>query len=75
MDVALPLERMSLQEKLRTLERLWDDLCRNEDALPSPGWHEAVLAERERLAADGNEHTSPWEEAKAEIRRTVERRP
>ncbi len=36
MEITLPLEKMSIEEKTRTMETIWDDLCRNADSIPSP---------------------------------------
>ena len=40
------IERMSLEERLQTMELLWTSLTRTPEAVPSPDWHGAVLAER-----------------------------
>jgi hypothetical protein len=34
MDTVLPLDQMTVEEKLKAVETLWDDLCRNEKQLP-----------------------------------------
>lgn len=68
MEVVLPLEQMTIEEKLRALERIWVDLCRVETTVPSPLWHRDVLQAREaRLLNDQDQFTS-WEEAKQHIR-------
>ena len=41
MSVDLPLEDMTLPEKLALLERLWSDLSRRPHDVPSPQWHGA----------------------------------
>jgi hypothetical protein len=71
MSLILPLSEMSLSEKLRMMEALWEDLCRNSDALDSPAWHETVLEEREKRIAAGESHFTDWEIAKADIRKRV----
>ena len=71
MSVTLPLNEMSLLEKLRMMEALWEDLSRNSDALDSPAWHDTVLQERERRIAEGETHFSDWDLAKADIRNRV----
>ena len=58
---------MSVEEKLRTLEVLWNDLCSNEDNIPIPQWHQDLLDERTRLADEGKAKFSPWEMAKKRI--------
>ena len=73
MSVTLPLNEMSLPEKLQVMEALWEDLSRNSDALDSPAWHEAVLEERERRIGAGEAQFSDWDTAKADIRKRGEK--
>jgi hypothetical protein len=47
MNVALPLDQMTTGDKIRTMECLWDDLCRHAETFESPVWHSDVLSERE----------------------------
>ena len=44
MASTLPLEKMSVQEKLSAMELLRDDLCRHAGGVSSPDWHADVLA-------------------------------
>jgi len=67
MSLALQLDRMTLEEKLRAMEALWDDLCRREEALPVPQWHKDLLDERERLVQQGKARFIDWETAKKRI--------
>ena len=68
MAVSLPLERMSVEEKLQAMESLWDDLCCRADMMASPAWHEDVLAEREAMQERGGDAFEDWETAKRTIR-------
>ena len=43
---AAEIEKMSLDERLQTMELLWASLARTPDAVPSPDWHGEVLAKR-----------------------------
>ncbi len=67
-NATLPLDRMSIAEKLQAMETLWEDLCHT-DAVPSPKWHEDVLKEREARYRSGEEKPIGWETAKKELRR------
>ena len=67
MSVPLQLDQMSLEEKLRAMEELWDDLCRREEAIPVPQWHKDTLDERERLIEQGKAQFLDWETAKKGI--------
>jgi hypothetical protein len=40
------IERMSLEERLQTMELLWSSITRTPEAVASPDWHEEVLAGR-----------------------------
>ncbi len=68
MSTLLPLERMTTAEKLRAMEELWADLTRDEGAVESPAWHEAVLRERNERVKAGEENAIDWEVAKKELR-------
>ncbi|MEI6310044.1 MAG: addiction module protein [bacterium] len=68
MEAALPLDQMTIDQKLRALERIWADLCRVEMAVPSPLWHRDVLQAREARLLNDQEQFTNWEEAKKRIR-------
>jgi len=67
MPVELQIAGMTLEEKLRAMEALWDDLCRREEAMPVPQWHKDLLDERERLVEQGQARFIDWETAKKRI--------
>jgi len=68
MDITLPLDQMTSEEKLRTMEALWADLSRKEENIQSPPWHEQVLKEREEEVKSGQAKFESWEHAKRELR-------
>ena len=67
MPIELQIAEMTLEEKLRAMEALWDDLCRREEAMPVPQWHKDLLDERERLVEQGKARFIDWETAKKRI--------
>ena len=67
MPVSLPLNELTVAEKLQLMEALWEDLSRNSDALESPEWHRELLEEREHRIASGEARFQDWEQAKADI--------
>jgi len=71
MSTTLPLKEMTLQEKLSTMELLWDDLTRSPETIESPDWHTAILDERHQRVADGSAQFQDWETAKGEIRNKI----
>ena len=68
MDAVLPLDRMTVEEKLKAMEMLWDDLCRNERKIPVTDWQKEMLDERQRQIDTGEAKFSDWESAKKRIR-------
>lgn len=69
MTVKLPLEKMTVEEKLQLMEVLWEDLSRDPDELKSPDWHEAEMKKRKAHIASGKAKFIDWEKAKKELRR------
>jgi hypothetical protein len=65
MEITLPLEEMTVREKLALMETLWEDLARTPEVIKSPAWHEEVLNKRSATKS----HFTEWEKAKARIRR------
>ncbi len=63
--------QLTVSEKLRMMELLWDDLCRTESDIPSPQWHESVLQERENRVRDGSDEFIDWDQAKKEMRKKI----
>lgn len=68
MNITAQLDSLSTADKLRTMEYLWDDLCRHASAVPSPAWHGEVLAERVSVVKNGQATFRDWEAEKARIR-------
>ncbi len=65
----LPLSEMSVEEKLQTMEALWQSLSADPAAIESPAWHEEELEDRERKIASEETKFVEWERAKADVRR------
>lgn len=71
MAVSVPLESMSVEEKIQVMEIIWDDLCHNADSMESPSWHEDVLREREEALQLGVDEFIDWDVAKKNIRKKL----
>lgn len=72
MAVSLPLDSMSVEEKMQIMEIIWDDLCRETDKLCSPKWHKDVLKEREKGLKSGSDKYLDWDTAKDQIKKEIE---
>lgn len=64
----LPLDGLSLAEKLLLMERLWVDLSRRPAELVSPDWHGDILAERQAAVREGRTAFVGWNAAKQRLR-------
>jgi hypothetical protein len=65
---SVPLENFSIAEKLVLMERLWSELSRCPENVPSPLWHGDILAERLAAVQAGTASFVDWEEAKQRLR-------
>ena len=72
MSTDISLEKLTVPEKLALMERLWDDLSRRPDDVPSPDWHGDVLAERIAAVRDGRTEFVRWDDAKRRLRERLE---
>ena len=71
MDISLPLDKMTSQEKIAVMEIIWDDLCRDPESFPSPKWHQKVLETREKEINEGRAKFTAFDRAKEKIRDQV----
>lgn len=67
MSISLPLKEMTIEEKLETMEAIWEDLSQHADEMPRPAWHGALLAEREAAIARGDGTFEDWDIARQRI--------
>jgi putative addiction module component (TIGR02574 family) len=67
MSADVVIESMSLTEKLALMERLWSDLSRRPEDVPSPEWHGEVLAERIAAVREGRTQFVDWDAAKKRL--------
>lgn len=68
---AIQLNKMTISDKLRALEEIWDDLQRTPEEIPSPSWHADVLHARERRIRQGKSQFRDWSDAKGTIRERI----
>ncbi len=68
---AVAITNMTLEEKLATMEQIWDDLCQHQN-VNTPEWHQDVLQNREKNHLAGQEEPVDWQQAKLEIRKRTQ---
>lgn len=66
------IKNLSIAEKLALMERIWDDLSREQENIPSPDWHGDLLAERIKDVKEGRTDFVEWDEAKQRLRERIE---
>jgi hypothetical protein len=65
--MSINLHKMTIEEKIKTMELLWDDICRNVPDFASPPWHGEILKDREEKIKQGKEEYIDWEKAKKDV--------
>lgn len=68
MTATLSIEGMSVTDKLRTMELLWDDLRKRAEMNVSPDWHGEELERREQALGAGRDRAEDWNDVKRSIR-------
>ena len=69
MGQSLPLKDMSIEEKIKTMEEIWDDLVSHAESVPSPEWHRGILEDRDKALEEGIEQTIDWNVAKKALKK------
>ena len=67
MLATLPLEKMTMPEKISTMEILWENITQNSQHYPSPAWHGEILKQRENMVKNGEATFEDWELVKKEL--------
>ena len=59
------ISKMSVLERLQTMEALWDSLTHEPTGIKSPKWHEEILSDRKEKIKNGNTNFISLEELKS----------
>lgn len=70
----LPLESMSVEEKLALMEELWADLCSRAEGMLTPEWHRHILDERAAAVERGEMEYEDFDVAKRRILKEIEKK-
>ena len=62
-----PIDRMTTDEQLSLLSRLWDHLLESNSLPPMANWHERLLVERLQDADDNPEASVSFDELRREL--------
>jgi hypothetical protein len=69
---ASEIDKMSLRERLRAMEQLWDAVCREPGDVASPEWHRDILAQRKARAERGEARFLTLAELRSRLRGSEE---
>lgn len=67
-ELVLPLEKMTVAEKMDVVDRIMDDLSRNASSIPVIEWHGEVLKQRAENLKNGTDRFISLEDAEKRIR-------
>ncbi|NOQ77169.1 MAG: cysteine methyltransferase [Methylococcaceae bacterium] len=59
------ISKMSVLERLQTMEALWDSLTREPVGIKSPKWHEEILSDRKEKIESGHANFISLEKLKS----------
>lgn len=66
------LFELTVAERLRLLEELWDSIASSTEPVPVPDWQKEELAKRKAARFESGQAATPWEEVQERIRRDNE---
>jgi putative addiction module component (TIGR02574 family) len=67
----IPIETLSIADKIVLMERLWDDLSRSPSGFASPDWHGDILQRRRAAVSQGEAEFVDWDVAKQRLRKRL----
>ncbi|MBO8143308.1 MAG: addiction module protein [Thermodesulfobacterium sp.] len=68
----IQLNNLTIEDKLKLIEFIWNDLLKTEKDVPSPDWHKDELLVREKRVKENKEKILSWQEAKKDILKIVD---
>jgi hypothetical protein len=63
----IPLDGLSVEQKIHLMERIWADLSQRPEELPSPSWHGDVLERRRQAVLNGETEFENWDDVKQRL--------
>lgn len=65
--LSLPIDKMTLQEKLYAIDALWNSISFEPSEEVSPNWHQQVLHQRQQQIQSGEITFEDWDTVKKEL--------
>lgn len=70
--LSLPIQKMSLQEKLQVVNAIWDSIGDQADSEISPAWHKEELTKRLQMVAENKAEFEDWSDVKKELQGLID---
>lgn len=67
MSFDIPLDAMSIAEKLQAIETIWESIRQSKESIPVPQWHQEVLQQRMERLESGQTQLLDWENVKTRL--------
>ena len=61
------IEKMTVHERLQTMELLWDSITHSSEEIESPSWHGEILKERKKIIESGEAEWLTMDELRREL--------
>lgn len=71
MNFSIPLDKMSVEDKLQAIEEIWADLVDTPENIPFPSWHADVLRAREKRISEETSRFLDVAEAKNAVKEKI----
>ena len=68
----IPIDDLTVAQKLNLMEKIWVNLSQNPSSIPSPDWHGSVLAKRLEAVENGDIDFVDWADAKKRLQQRYE---
>ena len=62
------IQKMTVPQRMETIDRLWESIIDSREDVPSPAWHEEILKERAAKVKSGKAKFYTLEEVRKKLR-------
>ena len=64
---AAEIEKMTVRERLQTMELLWDSITHSSEVIEPPVWHSEILSDRKKIIESGKADWLTMDELRKEL--------
>lgn len=63
-EVVSPLDKLTVDEKMKLVHTIWDDIFKHPEEINWPAWHSRYLRDLKKSIDEGHEEEIDFEEAR-----------